>query len=228
MSQAKTSLVNQTLGLIRAENQIDDIDTDTSANAKAAKLFLDDHIRELMSEYDWNWCSRTKNLADITDDQAPPADWLYRYTWPQDCLVPRMILATGYVRNQTPIAFRVETLPDGSARSILTDQNSAQLRYTSKNYEELVENWPDYFRRAVSFRLAASLATAIKESATLAAQMMEMYVDAMRMARYIDESGGFRGDNQDPAAIRKRRGGSSTARRRENDGTYYQEYLGKV
>lgn len=203
---SRTSIANEALTLIRAKNRINNIDDDTDTNAKTARIFIDEHIEELLEEESWKWCNRTKYLTDITADQLPPPDWLYRFGYPNDCIVPRQVMVAGFTRNSDPIAFDTETLPDGSGRSIVCDTPLIYLRYTSNSFIENVNSWPSNFRRAVTFRLAASLATAVKEAPTMAKTMMGFYIDSLRMARHVDESSRFIGESQDPLSIRKRRG----------------------
>jgi hypothetical protein len=206
MSQTKTDLANESMMLIRVKGKLNDLESDTEPNALIARMYFDAHVDELLEEFSWKAFMRTNTLADITDSQPPPADWAYRYVWPPDCLAPRQILIEGYIKNQTPIPFDVEMLADASLRSILCDQASVSLRYTSNEFKQQVDKWPHNFRRAVVYRLASSLATAIKENATLATTMMQFYVDSLRVARYVDEAGRLPGPSQTPTALRRRRG----------------------
>lgn len=207
--KSKTGLTNEALYLIRASGQIANFDTDDTPNGKAARMYLDSHISEALSCYDWASFAETLTLVDISDEHPPPPHYLYRYSMPTNCLVPRRIVVSGMNPNDTPYPFDVEIISGGGQRSILTDVAPAYepwLRFTSDAQRENVQNWPAEFYRAVSYRLAASLATAIKESPQLAESMMRFYVDSLNMAWYIDQSGRTIGKNQDPSSARARRG----------------------
>ncbi len=201
-----TTIANEAMALIRAKNKIEDIDSSLDPNAMSARMFLDEHINEMLEQFDIKAFSRVQTLGNITADEPPPFDWANRFAIPPDCIIPRQVLISGFVRNSTPIAFDVEMLEDGSASSIVCDQPAISLRYTSNQFKENVSRWPHNFRRAVVFRLAASLATAIKENPNMATQMMNFYVDSVNTSMFVNESGRFKGESQDPRTVRARKG----------------------
>ena len=206
MSAATTALANEALTMIRAKNKLNDIDTDTDPNALVARTFLTEHTSEILEELDLRAFSVTEALNDITDSEPPPTGWSYRYTWPSTCMVPREIIIGGFVPNQTPIEFDVELIPNKSKMSILCQEESASLRYTTNEFVEDVSKWPHNFRRAVVYRLAASLATGIKDDPRMAGQMMGFFIDAARMAAHVNESGRRRITSQAPGSLRARKG----------------------
>lgn len=200
-----TTIANEAFSLIRAKGDINDIENDQDANAKSARMFLTEHINELLEELDLRAFSKTVAMGNITASDPPPPGWSYRYAYPSDCVLPREVSLAEFVRNSTPIPFDIEMLATGSDLSILCDVADAHVRYTSNFNIKTVDRWPHNFRRAVTYRLAASLATSIKENPNMAQMMMNMYVDASRMASFANHSGRNIGPSQEPASTRSRR-----------------------
>lgn len=210
MSITTTGLANEALMLARVKNTLTEIDTDTEPNAKVARQFLNAHIHELLEELDLRAFSVSVTLGDITDSEPPPFGWSYRYAWPADCVIPREITIAGWLPENTPIPFEEELVGDKSARSILCNEPNVDLRYTTDEYIESVNKWPWNFRRAVVYRLASSMAFAIKESPTIAEAMMNLYVDSTRMATFTNGAGRILRPSQSPGSLRARRGSRLT------------------
>lgn len=124
----KVSICNMALTHISAKALISNLDTDTSVEAKTCRVFYDECLRFVLSDVDWGFARKRSTLALLGEDA--PDDWDYVYGYPNDCLKAREIFDGSRRKNRLRIPFEISLNEDGTLKTILTDQASAQLRYT--------------------------------------------------------------------------------------------------
>ncbi len=165
----KTDISNLALSHLRILTVIQDVDTEQSTEAIAAKLWYDAARREALT--DFNFGFSRKRLALSTHGEDPPSDWLYRYQWPSDCILPRHIenpLGT----DEPPILFIYEEATDGTL-SILTDLDEACLVYTFD--QEDLTFAPAHFVSGLSYLHASYIGGTITGKAALAKEALRGY-----------------------------------------------------
>jgi hypothetical protein len=164
------SVCNSALIKIGAE-RIVSLDDDSKAAVLCNEQFSkirDDELRA----HPWNFAVKRLELAELA---TPPAfGFAHAYQLPIDCL---KILSV-----ESSFPYVIE------GRSLLTDAESAQIKYISQI--EDVGAWDAGFREVVAIRLACDLAYAIAQSAKLGESMYALYERARSRARSMDAQEG--------------------------------------
>jgi hypothetical protein len=115
---------------ISAKNQVANIDTDNSTEAKTCRVYYDTALEYVLADVDWNFATARIALSELSE--TAPADWDYVYQYPNDCLKARKIY-TGLRRGGVEkIPFEVNLNADRTTKAIFTDQYQAWLRFTAK------------------------------------------------------------------------------------------------
>ena len=134
-SISKVKISNMALSHIGARSTIESMDEDSS-EANVCNLW-----------YDW---ARVQALE--TD---PTVNWLYRYGYPSDCVSTRYIEnPAGWEADALP--FEVELNSAGTLKTILTDEEDAEMVYTMDLQSTAL--FTPLFVDAISWRLAAAIA----------------------------------------------------------------------
>jgi len=194
MATTAVKICNIALSRIGASQTINDLD-EASTEAGVCKLFYE-HVRDSVLE-DFTWPFAQKYFTLNLIEEEPNEDWLYKYSYPTDC-IRAIRIVSGVSRVDAPlIPFNIGN--DDSGRVVFTDAEDAVLQYTSR-YEDPVRFSPS-FADALSWRLAYEIAmplsveqsirntawqlyrTAIMKSETNAAN--EPNYDTEREAEYI-------------------------------------------
>lgn len=147
----KTDICNQALGHIGL-GPVENI-RDGSPEGDACDRVYEQLLQEVLEEADWNFASKTVELAPQAT--APPAAWSYRYGYPAGCLRPREVLTSVSLATDLPIAYILDVLDDDSAITILTNQQYAQLRYTG--FQRTTALFSSLFIGCLSWRIAAEI-----------------------------------------------------------------------
>jgi len=153
MAESSTEVCNLALSHLGINNQIANVDSESSAEARACRLFFNTTRDAVLRDFAWPFATKIITLALV--ESAPNDEWDYSYRMPSDCLFHRRILSG--VRNDTQdskIPYRV--VQDDAGLLIFTDQSEAELEYTVR--EDRVNLWPSDFCFALSFRLASYIA----------------------------------------------------------------------
>lgn len=161
--------------------RIQDVDTEQSAEAENCRLFFD-HCREMVLEMQpWRFAERRATLQNLG---SPPAEWGYRYKYPNFCArvneIVNPVSRTPSLSSQ--IAFKEE---DGGetdyGRVILTDQEDAEILYNHKDIG--VELFSALAVQALSLFLGAHIAAPLKVKRDLAVALEQ------RMILWLNEAG---------------------------------------
>jgi hypothetical protein len=146
----KTEICNMALGHLAVGQELTDVDTDRTKEAKACRKFYDNARDTLLRSYPWPWATRIATL-DL-DTEEPNTEWLYQYALPSDYLRlgGRILSGVRPDTEATQIPYRI--ISDGSEMFLLTNQVDAQFEYTMAVEDERV--FPPDFVGAFSLYLA--------------------------------------------------------------------------
>lgn len=123
---SKVRICNMALSKVGSRSNIEDLDTERTVAANACRVWYDAARLVTLEAYNWSFARKRKKLSLHVVD--PPPDWAYRYSWPVDCVTPRLI--------ENPMGREFDALPfdvemgDEETRSILTHAEQATLVYT--------------------------------------------------------------------------------------------------
>tara|TARA_R110002020_G_scaffold402806_1_gene612939 strand:+ start:7222 stop:7800 length:579 start_codon:yes stop_codon:yes gene_type:complete len=150
--------------------------TDDSKNARLCNQRYESVRDRVFRSHSWNCLTKRVQLAQ--DSTAPVIEYTYAYTLPTDCL--RVLK----VHNGTTdsIASALDYKVEG--RKIKTDEGTVYLIYIAIDTDP--NNYDSYLRESISHQLAADLAYAITNNATLANNYMARADERLREARFID------------------------------------------
>ena len=150
---SKNGIINLALGHIGVSQTIDDIDTDTTNEAKAINRYYDTVLLEVFGEYDWPFASKTITLAEIST--TPTTEWGYEYQYQTNCA--KFLRLYSGVRNETDTSWVAYELAMGDTTTVIyTDEASAVGEYTGLITDEAL--YPTEFVMALSWRLAFYIA----------------------------------------------------------------------
>lgn len=95
-----------------------------SKEARLLKTFFAPIRDFVLRDVDWNFARKRQVLALLTG--TPPTNWTYAYAMPDDCLNIQSLVIRG-----TRVPASKDRIPyEVQGRSILTDQDNAELIYT--------------------------------------------------------------------------------------------------
>ena len=170
---------------------------DESDGGTVSEAFYESTKNALLSCYPWSFALKDSDLALQSATPSEMWDFKYAHKLPQDML--RLWEIRPYRTNY--------------AISEIYVYSNAQELMAIYTYSCDEEQFPDTFRVALEYRLAAKFAMSITENATVMREMQAEHVMALRLAKHIDAT-------QKPqtvmvdAPFNNVRGGSPT------DGTY--------
>lgn len=184
-------ICNVALSRVGIDQYIEDL-TDPKPSAVSCNLHLPLSRREMLSSFLWPFAMTARQLA-LVDDVTVPG-WTYVYRYPVDCLYAREITDEGGARffraaweqhDYNPmvrVPFNVMSDPDtDGAKIIATDMNLAYLWYT-KDVTDPNQLTP-LFRDALSWKIAAEVALALRADAQRARYAQEMYRQSLSVAQ---------------------------------------------
>lgn len=126
---------------------------------------------DMLRAHPWNFATKRVTLAPTTP--APEFDYANAFNLPGDWLRTLQVGEKGY-----------ETDYETQGRQILSDDASLKLKYI---YQNTVEgSWDSAFVHIMTLAMAARMAYAITQSATLEQTRLQELEQAMRKARALD------------------------------------------
>jgi len=128
---------------------------------------------EVLRAHPWNFAIKRVELAQISE--TPVFEWAYVYQLPNDCL--RVLQA-----ETKDVIYAVE------GRKVYSDESTMYIKYIGQITD--TATFDPQFAEALACRLAADIAYAITQSATVAQTMWEAYNSALRVARSCDAQEG--------------------------------------
>ena len=150
--------------------------TDDSKNARLCNQRCEPIRNRVFRSHAWNCLTKRVQLAK--DSAAPVIEFSNQYTLPTDCL--RVLK----IHNGTTdsVASALEYKIEG--RKIKTNEGTVYLVYVALDTDP--NNYDAYVQEAISHQLAADIAYAVTNNATLAKNYMERADERLREARFID------------------------------------------
>jgi hypothetical protein len=177
---SKTRICNLALSNVHATANLENVDTETTAEAKTCRLWYD-HVREqTLSAMDWTFARKRLVLAAHSDD--PPTEWAYRYQYPSDAIQMRKLEnPAGATKDRVP--YEIELASDGT-KSIVTDLNEAIAVYTRD--EETTTLFSPDFVMAFAFLLGFYIAGPMTGKRTIKEEMRAAYQQQIVIAGSIN------------------------------------------
>jgi hypothetical protein len=168
-------IVNSALNLLGAST-ISAL-TDDSKNARLCNQRYEPVRNRVFRSHAWNCLTKRVQLAQ--DTTAPIVEYSYAYTLPSDCL--RVLkIHTGVTDSiASDIDYKVE------GRKVKTNEGTVYLVYVALVTDP--NEYDVYLQEAISHQLAADIAYAVTNNATLAAR----FIDATENSLGIIESNEF-------------------------------------
>ena len=150
--------------------------TEDSKNARLCNQRFEPIRDRMFRSHAWNCLTKRVQLAE--DTAAPVVEYANQFTLPTDCL--RVLK----VHNGTTdsIASDIDYAVEG--RKIKTDEGTVFLVYVAIDTDP--NNYDTYLQESISHQLAADIAYAVTNNATLAKNYMERADERLREARFID------------------------------------------
>ena len=150
--------------------------TDDSKNARLCNQRYEPVRNRVFRSHAWNCLHKRVQLAQ--NSTAPVVEYSHAYALPSDCL--RVLK----IHNGTTdsIASALDYKLEG--RNIVTDIGTVFLIYIALDTDP--NNYDTYLQESISHQLAADLAYAVTNNATLADKYMTRADERLREARFID------------------------------------------
>ena len=168
------NICNSALNLIGAST-ISALTEDTK-NARLCNQRYEPVRNRVFRSHNWNCLIKRVQLAANSTD--PVIEFNKSYALPSDCL--RVLK----IHNATTDSIASNLVYKIEGRNIITDETTVYLIYIA--LDEDPNNYDSYLREAISHQLAADLAYAITNNATLANNYMTRADERLREARFID------------------------------------------
>ena len=150
--------------------------TDDSKNARLCNQRYEPVRNRVFRAHAWNCLHKRVQLAQ--NSTAPVVEYSYAYALPSDCL--RVLK----IHNGTTdsIASSIDYKLEG--RNIVTDEGTIYLIYIALITDP--NEYDSYLQESISHQLAADIAYAVTNNATLANNYMTRADERLREARFID------------------------------------------
>ena len=150
--------------------------TDDSKNARLINQRYEPVRNRVFRSHAWNCLHKRVQLAQ--NSTAPVVEYSHAYALPSDCL--RVLK----IHNGTTdsIASSIDYKLEG--RNIVTDEGTVFIIYIALDTDP--NNYDTYLQESIAHQLAADLAYAVTNNATLAEKYMTRADERLREARFID------------------------------------------
>ena len=150
--------------------------TDDSKNARLINQRYEPVRNRVFRSHAWNCLHKRVQLAQ--NSTAPVVEYSHAYALPSDCL--RVLK----IHNGTTdsIASNIDYKLEG--RNIVTDEGTVFIIYIALDTDP--NNYDTYLQESIAHQLAADLAYAVTNNATLADKYMVRADERLREARFID------------------------------------------
>jgi len=150
--------------------------TDDSKNARLCNQRYEPIRNRIFRSHAWNCLTKRVQLAQ--DSTAPVVEFTYAYTLPSDCLRVLKIHTGATDSIASDIDYQVE------GRKIKTNEGTVYLVYIALVSDP--NEYDVYLQEALAAGLAADIAYAVTNNATLAKNYQEVADERLREARFID------------------------------------------
>jgi hypothetical protein len=193
MSASVVDICNIALSRVGVKERINTLDAPArSEEQRLFMLFYERVLHRTLGQYPWYFATKRATLVLLETD--PTTEWHYRYAVPSDMERPQYI--EGGRRNQPTeelVKWQLEGSDDGSTRTLLTDQASPVLVYTSRSASTVI--YPEYFTNLLAWNLASEIAMPL----TAKADIGNMAMNAARIALLDARTSALREQQPDDA-----------------------------
>ena len=150
--------------------------TDDSKNARLCNQRYEPVRNRVFRSHAWNCLHKRVQLAKNTT--APVVEYSFAYALPSDCL--RVLKVHNGVTDSinSDIDYKLE------GKNIVTNEGTVYIIYIAIDTDP--NNYDTYLQESISHQLAADLAYAVTNNATLADKYMVRADERLREARFID------------------------------------------
>lgn len=150
--------------------------TDDSKNARLCNQRYEPVRNRVFRSHAWNCLTKRVQLAK--DSAAPVVEYSNQYTLPADCLRVLKIHTGSTDSIESSIDYKIE------GKKVKTNEGTVYLVYIAIDTDP--NNYDVYLQEAISHQLAADIAYAVTNNATLANNYMARADERLREARFID------------------------------------------
>ena len=150
--------------------------TDDSKNARLCNQRYEPVRNRVFRSHAWNCLTKRVQLAQ--DSTAPVVEYANQYTLPADCLRVLKIHTGSTDSIESSIDYKIE------GKKVKTNEGTVYLVYIALDTDP--NNYDTYLLEALAAALAADLAYAITNNATLAKNYEATADERLREARFID------------------------------------------
>lgn len=172
---SNTELCNIALSMLGSD-EISDLSDESKEGYLCNRHYS--RVRDaVLRAHQWNFAVTRVDLAEDATD--PVFEYTYRFALPTDCL--RVIRTESDSLGYTP-NYRIE------GRYVYTDDSTCAIEYIKQVTDVTV--YDALFVDVLTARLAAELAYALTDNATLASNMRALYEEKLREARNVDAQEG--------------------------------------
>ncbi len=178
---SKVQIGNFALAHVGTRSTIESF-TENSTEAPLVALWYDYCRVEALEAFDWSFARRRLVLATIAIGIAEDR-WTYRYQYPSDCVAFRKIAGEDTTRSDDaadPFPYAIEMTDDQSAKSILTDVESAVGVYTFD--QEITSFFSAHFVNTLSRLLAHRIAPSLTGKQSIIDGQWQEYQSMLRTA----------------------------------------------
>ena len=157
--------------------------TEDSKNARLCNARYTQIRDSVFRSHPWNCLQKRVELSSSTT--TPAWGFSFQYDLPGDCL--RLLRILDYESNH-----KVE------GRSILSNNSSMKILYISRITDP--NQYDENLREALSAAIAADIAYAITSNNTVQQNMIALYQEKIRDARFVDSTEGYNTTQEDGMA----------------------------
>jgi hypothetical protein len=187
------------LSHIGAKARVENFETEISPEARELNRWYDFARQQSLEAYNWKFAR--KRLALALHEEDPPAQWVYRYQWPSDCIAIRRIWNP--VGEDAPaVPYEVETSTEGTSLSILTNMEDAVAIYTWD--QKTTSLFSLFFISVLSRLLASFISPSLTGNQKITQEQVNAYFSLIRSASSNDGNQQVEGEPRDASWIADR------------------------
>lgn len=179
----EVEICNLALVVRLGANRIQSLTAEQTREARACNAAFSIIRDSVLREIDWS-CVRKQKVLTLLTETVSGFDYVYDY--PTDCLEAREIYNSAKASDNDLIPFRVGINDANNKKTILTDQEQAELIYTIAATNTAV--FDASLVDVLSWRLAAELAVPLRGSTSLRESLYRTYLVELSKAARISKN----------------------------------------
>lgn len=175
-------ICNLALSHLGIGKEIEDLETDTSQEAEACRLFFTVAQDVTLRGFPWPFATKIEALDLVEELTADTDEWGYSYRYPSDCLKLRRVISG--MRNDSPQSkVPYDVGRDDTGQLVFCDETDAMMEYTYRETDP--SKYPIDFIMALSYFLAHLIAPRLTKGDPfkLAQQNLQMHLLTLQKAQ---------------------------------------------